>query len=85
MVRGKGLEPSRIASHAPQACVSTIPPPPHILQKPHGGETFIVFYSMVPSVRFELTTQGFSIPCSTPELTRPVCALSLVPAYYIKF
>ena len=30
MVREKGLEPSRLAAHAPKACVSTIPPLAHI-------------------------------------------------------
>lgn len=29
MVREKGLEPSRLAAHAPKACVSTIPPLAH--------------------------------------------------------
>ena len=31
MVREKGLEPSRLAAHAPKACVSTIPPLAHIV------------------------------------------------------
>ena len=29
MVPRTGLEPARLATHAPQACVSTIPPPGH--------------------------------------------------------
>ena len=31
MVRITGLEPARVAPQAPQACVSTIPPYPHIV------------------------------------------------------
>ena len=30
MVRMKGVEPPRLAAHAPKACVSTISPHPHI-------------------------------------------------------
>gem|GEM_PF-6385028 len=31
MVRERGLEPPRLAAHAPKACVSTIPPLAHIV------------------------------------------------------
>lgn len=31
MVHGEGLEPSQLAPHGPQPCVSTIPPPVHNL------------------------------------------------------
>ncbi len=38
MVLGTGLEPARVAPHAPQACVSTIPPPEHL----NGDQIIII-------------------------------------------
>ena len=49
----EGLEPSRLSTHAPKACVSTIPPPGHALE---------------PTMGFEPTTSSLPRKRSTTEL-----------------
>ena len=49
MVGMKGLEPSRLAAHAPKACVSTIPP------HPRGVDEIIIAYiGLICSIDFVL-------------------------------
>src|SRR4051812_32252418 len=43
MVRAKGLEPSRLAAHAPQTCVSTIPPRPQRTEIGGSSDFSLIF------------------------------------------
>ena len=77
MVGALGIEPSQ---HAPKACVLPVYDAPYfaVKNKPVTSITWVYFLIYnVPRVRIELTTQGFSVLCSTTELPRHILLLML--------